>query len=358
MKTNLKQTFIVKLVGLMFCLSSWTVQAATDYAIHDLGTLARESSFPTAINNNNLILGVVTEQKKEVKFIWEAGKELLYIDDSLINYRPKINNNNVIAGIFLRQSKFWLFNDNFFKHITLFNIDGSEPEDIGVPSEWEIKSFASWQTPSIWDEKDLGLIDYNDRGQLLVANAVDLSKASQFVLWNNGAYVAIDSGALSMAYGINNNGLILGRKWIKDEGHDVPMLVLYNWEKGETFEIMKDINLIRKQLNDAGEVIMTKKIQEDACQGFIWDLQQGLQSLNDFCPIARNNNHQMVGIDHDTFYFWDNGELIELNEALNIGRADALWSQIVSISGLNDNGWMIGQGVFDEKKHAFALVPQ
>lgn len=353
----LNQTFVVKLVALMVCLSSWTAQAATDYAIHDLGTLMREGSLPTEINNSNIILGITLEKGKDVKFIWEAGKDLLYIDDKLAKYLPKINNTNTIAGIFWIKSFAWFSSEVVNKHIVLFTIDGSKREDIGVPSDWEIKGLQDWQTPYAWDGKDLGLIDYNDKGQLLVSNASELSKATKFVLWNNGKFTSIDSRDLSMAYQINNHGLILGRKWVKENGNDVPMLVVYNFENGETFEIMRDINLIEKRLNDRGEVVITKKVQENHMEGFIWDVEQGLHSLDNFCPVARNNKNQMVGSYNGAMYLWDNGELHNLNEELDVGRVDSLWNQIVLITGINDNGWIIGQGVFDEKKHAFVLVP-
>lgn len=103
------------------------------------------------------------------------------------------------------------------KHLYL-----SQPEgcirDIGASTQWQIQELSDWQAPSLWDNKELGIVAFNDLQQILVANHVEVHKATQFALWQNGSFKAIDSEVLAIPYAMNNQGVILGRKWMVEKG--------------------------------------------------------------------------------------------------------------------------------------------
>jgi hypothetical protein len=133
-----------------------------------------------------------------------------------------------------------------------------------------------------------------------------------------------------------------------------------------TIEIMKDINLLRRALNDQGQVIVFQAVKDQTMgKGYLWDPSSGLTDLGDFAPMAFNNYHQIVGVQISELQnkkvvplLWTPEGILPLNDFLNIGTLESLWSEITSVQGINDNGYIIGEGTFDGKQHGFVLIPQ
>ena len=335
---------------------------ALNYIIQDLGTLSTDESCATRINNQNWIVGFTKQAGKVTDFIWKPDQELVSLPHPTSQV-PLINNHNQMTGIFWHETNYWFANNFRSKHLYIYHNDGLI-QDLGAPKHWKIQELSLWQTPSTWDDKELGLLAFNDHQQILLSNASDPKKATQYAIWENGTFKDIDSQAISSAYGMNHQGVILGRKWVQQEGVNVPMLVLYHSTEGTIVEIMKDVNIIHRQLNDLGQVIAFQ-VKESVAKGFLWDPKKGLIDLEDFAPLVFNNCDQIIGLQISEFQnqktvplIWTPDGVVSLAQLIGLNNPESLWGKIVSIDGINDNGYIIGQGLFDGKNHAFVLIPQ
>lgn len=346
---------VTTLTGILLCFFHLCL-LGTNFVIQDLGTLANNESIANSINNHDMVAGRIVEQGRDIDFIWEKEKGLSCLPHQSSYQLPFINNNNTAAGIFWEKTNYWFSKNTRSKHIYLRYSDGTF-RDIGVPKKWKAQNLEEWQTPSLWDDKGLGIVGFNDSEQILLANSVNINKATEFAIWHNGDFQYIDPNELSLAYDINKDGLILGRKWIKKEGLDVPLLVLYDIRQQTSIEIMNDVNLANKKFDRQGQVMITQGIKN--LTGFLWNTKDGLIPLNDFLPIDANCRNQIVGLkilhNKPVFFLLANGKMFNLNKELEIGAADSIWTEIKTISSINDNCYILGQGVFDGKKHAFVI---
>jgi len=333
-----------------------------DYVIQDLGTLATDESHVTGINNQNAIVGYTKQAGQVNDFIWQPNNGLVFLPYP--SYQsPFINNLNQVASIFWHTTNYWFANNTHSKRICIY--DNGLLRDLGSPEQWEIKKLEAWQTPHCWDPKELGILAFNDDQQILIANAKQSDQATRFAIWQNGVFREIDSNIISNAYGMNNQGLILSRKWVQKENMNIPMLVLYNPMEGTIVEITKDINIISRKLNNQGQVIVWLGLKNPTDgKGFLWDPEKGLIELKDFAPVAFNNCDQIVGVQISEFYnkkivplMWTPSGIISLTQFIE-SSSQSIWSEVTSLDGINDNGYIIGQGIFDGKKHAFVLTPQ
>jgi hypothetical protein len=337
--------------------------SAAHFTIQDLGTLSTEQSLVSGINESNLIAGKVTNQGQgaDTDFIWDVEHGLTCLAHQTTSYQlPLINNQGTIAGLFWYKTEFWFEKNTTSKHIYLRNADGSF-KDIGFPSKWKNDLIEDWQTLSVWDNKQISLIGFNDKEQLLISNSFNKAKANEYAVWEKGNFYYIEKETLDKAYAINNHGIILGRRWIKENGIAIPMLVLFDRENNSYVEIMKDINLVSVKLNDLGEVIIVQGLKAENLKGFLWSSDKGLVPLN-FLPFCMNNQNQIVGIinfeNRSVPVLCDQGALIDLAEDLKIGQPESLWTDIKFFNGINDSGRVVGIGVFEGTTHGFMLVPK
>ncbi|WP_068469825.1 hypothetical protein [Candidatus Protochlamydia phocaeensis] len=350
-------------IGFVLGCLPWHLQGL-NFIIQDLGTLTADESYATAINNQNAVVGYAKTGDQVSDFIWQLDSGLTLLPFSSSYQLPLINNHNQVACLFWHRTNYWFFTNKRTKHVYIFNPDGSY-QDIGAPKQWKMQELEDWQQSSGWDNKELKILTINDKQQILLANSHDLNKATQFAIWQNGVFQDVDPNFISTAYSMNNQGLILGRRWIKDDNSNIPMLVLYDPAQGTVTDIMKDVNIARRELNDQGQVIIFQSIKNQSIyKGFLWDPQQGLIALEDFAPLAINNCNQIIGFQISELQsqkivslLWNQGEIIPLNLLIGLDQAESLWSEIEFLTGINDNGYIIGQGQFDGKRHAFVLIP-
>lgn len=352
------------LVGIFLGVLPLNLQGL-DYVIQDLGTLMADESHAVGINNKNTIVGY-SKQKDDVRsFIWKQNDGLSFLLHP--NYQlPIINNLNQVTDLFWHSTDYWFADNTRSKHIYIY--DNGLSQDLGAPEQWEIQKLERWQDKSsFWDNKELGILSFNDNQQILIANSKDINKATRFAIWQKGVFKEVDPNIISKAYAMNNQGLILARKWIQKDNLNLPMLVLYNPIDGATVEITKDVNIINRKLNDLGQVIVLQGLKYSAkLKGFLWDSEKGLIELEDFAPSAFNNCNQIIGFQISETYnrnftqplLWTPSEVISLTPFIQSNNFESLWSEITSLDGINDNGYIIGQGLFDGKKHAFVLIPQ
>jgi hypothetical protein len=348
-------------VVLTLSLFSGPLQAL-EYTIRDLGTLAHQKSLVSAINNNNVVTGIVQNDNSLQTYIWSLQEGLKFLPP-LTSCLPYINNNNHVATTFWHQTTHWFFENNLAKHVYLVHKD-LFLEDLGTPPDWPSQSLQKWQTPKVWDDREIAVVGINDRDQILVANACEHAKRTQIALWEKNQFHPIATTVLINAYAINNEGKILGRRWIIEEGNAIPMLGIYDPTK-DTFQvIVRDVNLRIYDLNDRDQVIFVKKdLKNNKLEGFLWDAEKGLTSLGSFLPMALNNRDQIIGYMNSEANkpwiptLWNAGEIINLHQLLDIDNAKSAWANLDELTDINDNGYIIGDGIYDTKTHAFVLVP-
>lgn len=344
----------------------WSLQGLS-FTIQDLGTLALEESVASGINNHNVIVGRMTEVDGTLKnFIWHPERGLISLPCTSSYQLPLINNHHQMVNLFWHRKTYWLARATRSKHLCILQNDGTY-EDIGAPQQWKMQVLDDWQQSStFYDEKELGILSFNDHQEVLIANSSKLNKATQFAVWQGGAFKDIDPNILKIAYRMNNQSMILGRQWVETQRGNIPVLVLYDLNQGTTLPIMRDTDLINREFNDQGQVIVTHVLKDKKIfKGLLWDaLEQDVIELEDLIPIALNNRNQVVGYktsqvqkENLVLLLWDNGEVTNINKIIGIGKEDCLWSEVTSVQGINDNGYIIGQGIFDGKKHAFVLIP-
>jgi hypothetical protein len=369
------------IVSSFLVLISLNLQAL-NYIIQDLGTLATDESHAIGINNQNSIVGFIKQAGNINDFIWKPNQGLIFlpypsyqmflvnnqnqglVSLPFLSYQlPLINNHNQVVSIFWHETNYWFANNFRSKHVCIFHNDACI-QDLGSPKQWKMQELEHWQTSAVWDNKELGVLAFNDHQQILISNSTQANKATQFAIWENGTFKDIDTDIISNAYGMNDQGWILGRKWVQKDGVNVPMLVLYNFMEGTIFEIIRDINIVKRQLNDLGQVIIYQ-VKESGFKGFLWDPKKGLIDLEDFAPFALNNCDQIIGFKISELQnkklvplMWTPSEIISLNQSIGLNNPESIWGEITSLNGINDNGYIIGQGLFDGKKHAFVLIPQ
>lgn len=357
-----KMKLLHRMIALCLGVLSLNLQGL-DYVIQDLGTLANEESHATGINNQNTIVGYTKQEKSVNGFIWKPNEGLFFLPHPIYQL-PLINNLNQVTDIFWHSTNSWFLENRRSKHIYIYS-DGLL-QDLGAPQQWEIQKLEDWKTESYWDNKELGILAFNDHQQVLVDNAKQLNKATRFAIWQNGVFKEIDSNIVSNVYDMNNQGLLLARKWIQKEKVNTPMLVLYNPTDGTIVEITKDVNIISRKLNDQGQVIVFQGLKNSPdWQGFLWDSENGLKKLENFAPVFFNNCNQIIGFQISEMLnkkfvplMWTPSEIIPLTQFIQSDKLESIWSEVTSLDGINDNGYIIGQGLFDGKKHSFVLIPQ
>lgn len=353
---------IFKLIGLIIFLFPLNLMSV-HYVIKDLGTLSNESSLASGINKNNVIVGM-TESKEKSNYLWDPNNGLMLLPYTSCYQSPYINNKNEVVGLYWHKTNHWFAANERSKHIFILGADSSF-QDVEPPSKWEKQLLADWmRDPTIWDKKEIGIIDFNDKGQILIGNSFAFHKMTEFAIWDQGEFTFLNKTTpLDVAYGVNNHGIILGCTSFSPDA--TPKVVLYDPKNNTTQVIGEDKDYAYRAQNDEGQVILVQMLYElDEVKGFVWDISNGLVELGNFIPLGLNNCGQMIGLQPTEDKkqlnpcLWNNGEIINLNEKLGIGNSDSPWSKIEAITSINDNGYIIGQGLYNGKKHAFVLIPE
>lgn len=353
-----------KKMALLWFLLPWNVQGIS-FKIQDLGTLSNSKAVAYDLNNNNKVVGHFVDYDGErYNFTWDSENQLIPLRHKSCSYQPLfINNRDQIATVFWHKTNYWLFENQQMKHLGLIEKNESLT-DLGAPTQWKMQVLSDWQTASAWQKDDLGIIDFNDCGQWVVANSSNIAKASQFAIYEKGKFELLDPKLFSVVYAINNQGFLLARQWIKNEKENYPALVLYNRKDKSVQIIAKDIDLEGRRLNDRGQVtfvLSSHEDQKEALKGFFWDPEKGLTVWDDFVPVAMNHCDQVIGYQFckekgPTPMLCNKGEWINLQDAL-MNQQDLLWRKI-QVKQINDQGYILGFGSFDGKEHPFILIPQ
>ena len=309
---------------------------AQAYTVTDLGNFS-----PSAINNAGQVVGDDT--------LWDRSK-ITTIPRLVTNCHAKaINNGGEIIGT-------------------------SASNMIQAMEEVNDHAF-SWKNGLL---RDLGrpakATDYfypagiNDEGQIVGA-----SYPSPY-LWENGHFTRLkvlpkrwpDGPINSGASGINNHGQIVGYAYLLN-GESYGVL----WQGGNLIRLARLHNGRQGgaiAINDQGQIVGTSGVANSkAIHAVIW--QNGkcvdlglLLGQTDSVALAINNAGEVVGTSTrvaqrryvSQAFFWSGGRMLDLT-ALLPPRSGWL---LESATGINDQGQIVGTGLFHGRQAGFLLTPK
>ena len=139
-------------------------------------------------------------------------------------------------------------------------------------------------------------------------------------------------------------------------------LSIYNHQGQESKGLSFENPTVPIYLGNSGEVLAVS-YREDIklYEGILWDTNENnLIKLKNFFPFSMNQQHQIVGKDHNrNFYVWENNlyrNLSQIVEAEDIEDPEA-WTELLSVKKINDAGQIIGTGTKADRVKAFLLEP-
>jgi probable HAF family extracellular repeat protein len=207
--------------------------------------------------------------------------------------------------------------------------------------------------------------DINEAGQIVGKFNTTQEKFNPF-LWQNGEM--IDLGTLGFnggALGINNKGQVVGYS-----GLALHVTHAFQWENGKMIDLgtLPGYNgSTAYDINDSGQAIgysLNSTLKQSHAtlwsKGEVIDL--GTLGGNMSAATAINNKGQVAGFDTVTGngglnhgFIWEDGEMADLNSLI---PADSGWF-LQQVSGINDRGQIVGQGINSAtgQNHAFLLNP-
>jgi probable HAF family extracellular repeat protein len=295
------------------------------YAITDLGPINAYG----ITNSGQVLVG------NGVAGVWDNG-QITEIKDTTWAYQ--MNSSGQVVGRYLSEN--WTDNAYLWEN--------GQRTDLGYFGG--ISSFAS---------------DINEAGQIVGKFNTTKDKFNPF-LWQNGEM--IDLGTLGFnggALGINNQGQVVGYS-----GLALHVTHAFQWENGNMIDLgtLPGYNgSTAYDINDSGQAIgyslNTTLKQSHATlwsKGEVIDL--GTLGGNMSAAIAINNKGQVAGFDTVTGngglnhgFIWEDGKMADLNSLI---PAYSGWF-LQQVSGINDRGQIVGQGInrATGQNHAFLLNP-
>ncbi len=207
--------------------------------------------------------------------------------------------------------------------------------------------------------------DINDAGQIVGWFNTTKEKFNPF-LWQNGEM--IDLGTLGFnggAQGINNQGQVVGYS-----GLALGITHAFQWENGNMIDLGTlpgDNGSTAYDINDSGQAVgASSNSTLKQSHATLWSNGEvtnlGTLGGNMSAAIAINNKGQVAGFDTVTGngglnhgFIWEDGEMADLNSLID---EESGWF-LQQVSGLNDRGQIVGQGINSAtgKSHAFLLNP-
>lgn len=219
-------------------------------------------------------------------------------------------------------------------------------------------------------------------------------------LWNNNTMTALGTlgGKFSFAFDINDTGQVVGNASTSSGTH------AFLWENGTMADLsplVGDKHSDAKSINNAGQVVGISAVGDLSSRAFLWDKGKMTQLGDSSVAHSINEKGQVVGSlrtngMNQHAVLWDNGTMLDLgtlggsrSEAYDINDAGKvvgyaymsnqashafIWKDgkmfdlnnllppnsgwtLTSAKAINNNGQIVGSGVFNNQGRAFLLTP-
>lgn len=240
--------------------------------------------------------------------------------------------------------------------------------------------FGGGTTAFIWDSvngmQNLGYLTggtrdsfaygINDAGKVVGGSRTGTSGGHAFV-WDavNGM---VDIGLLpgggdsSQAYSINNSGLVVGDSVVGSAR------IGFIWDNVNGMQSIGSLSAVIQSstaydINDTGKVAGVSKTDTNVNHAMIWDSVNGMVDIHAGLVSSEahsiNNLGQVVGFGSDgvngVAFLWDQSNgMRNINTLLNANSAG--WN-IRTAYGINNNGQIVGSGIFNGQLKAFIATP-
>lgn len=337
---------------------------AKQYQIVDLGLQEYTKSHPHCINNNGWITGQVSDNGYWSIFVIDRDKKIALRSHGSSSFLI-INNSNEIFGtaMFSKNDGYWEFDDEeIFKWINPYKYwQWFHFYNLGSPN---YSSAFTFRETTVWGANDLG--------QILVMDTSDRSAATSELntksvwIYDQGTFYKIAHPNVQAGFKLNNNSEVLGgyatgSALTKDR---IVHLSIYNFNTKSVRLLNLPGSAIGKDLNDLGQAVgVFFHHDEEMWIGFLAEPTGEIIQMINFFPFAINNSGQIVGKylyaeKQDRPAIWENGELYDLQNLTSMVDDEGnVWDSIASVTDINDEGWMVGEGKIGEKIHAILLKP-
>jgi len=232
---------------------------------------------------------------------------------------------------------------------------------------------------AVW--KNGNIIDLGSSGSQAFSQLVDInnngmacgSDGSAPYVWteaNGKKYLGIlpfpgNSSYTAEAYGINNNGVVAGRMKMWVDSHAAIWDPVSGWLviDAEGNESMANA------INDNNVAVVQKTGQNSQYHACVWSALDGLRQMADLnasqsLPYAINNDGVIVGeaavpASGEYAVVWDDTDITHCYKLQDLveGLAGSGWTQLYAAYDVNENGQIVGYGLYNNRETGFLLTP-
>jgi probable HAF family extracellular repeat protein len=323
--------------------------SAAAYTILDLGTLGGSYSYATEINDTGWVVGhaSITGDTEGHGFLYKSSSPLIDLDGGSYSIAEGINGGGTVAGLYT-------FDEPYTDHA--FAYDGTLPlNDLGT------------LTGTLGSRSRA--FGVNDDG-LIVGTSEAPGGGYHGFLWTSGGMTDLGAPA----------GYVNGEATAINDAPS-PSIALYeyppvggphafvyhvataSWQDLGVFP--NGYMSFAQGINDASVVVGEASIPNDPYHSHAFRSVNGnpLEDLGVLADSTRsgaigiNELGQIVGSSYDPApehaFLWESGQMQDLNDLLPAGSG---W-ELVAAWGINNAGQIVGQGIIGGEWHAFLLSP-
>ncbi len=344
---NVKRSLLA--AALLSGMTSTAAVAAVAYKITDLGTLGASSSMAYGINNVGDIVG--RSRPLNADGSNGARSAFLYTNNQMLNLGSFGGSNTVGRD------------SNFSRQVVGYSRPTGEREYKAFLYEnGEMKNLGTLGT---------GLYSYaygiNDDGTVVGHSHTNASGTeSQAFTYKNGSMTGIGTlgGQSSGAFGINESGVIVGSSTTADsETHG------FIYQNG----VMTSLGSLdgtgfseARAINENNQVVGNSLTENGHYHAFLYEngAMTDLGSIEgDSFAYDINAKGEIVGSYRShllesagTAYHYFDGEMKTLSSMLSAAD-QASWERLVTAFGINDKGQIVGRGIINGNTHAYLMTP-
>lgn len=274
--------------------------------IQDLGTLGGKESNACGINNQSWVVGL-SELKRQPRFHEEDTDAFLWRNGRKQDLGP--------ATIIVLNNSGEMAMDGASSHLVIVKHGRRRSLKVPLPHQFQNVAYPPKTDLHYWDSS--APMDINDKGQIITHHHFSGDEGSALIN-ANGKVIPLAEGQSNTAYGINNNGQVVGEINFK------PFL----WQHGNRLFLpsLRPQHNEAYAINDRGQVV-----------GHDYD-------------YGDNNQPDYI---HEHALLWQKGKILDLTKCL---LANSGWT-LQAARGINNHGQIVGKGIHNGHTRAFLLTP-
>lgn len=339
------------------------------YQLIDLGLQKYEISDASSINDQGFICGSLVDRGYSYIFVLDPDGKIATRNEDMLSYKIIINNYNEVYGSLVNRTEdgYWEFSQelvyqwqNPFRYFQYFNF-----HHLGWPKNHRCTAF-NFVRNVVWDANDLGQVVVMNKSNFKeVSDELDFDNA--IWIYNQGDFHKIENKEFSAGFKINNSSQVLGY-FVTGSSMNKNRIYhtsIYDFNNNTVTVLEFPASSVGHDLNDLGQVVgIFFNLQEQQIMGFLYEPSGEIIYLSNFKPKAINNKGQIIGA-----YIYDekkdkpaildeSGQLYPLDDLTSlVDDKGNTWDSLDSLTNINNEGLIIGNGTINGKMHSFLLKP-